>query len=171
MNAGRAQLLGVFDDRQVLPDAVRSLGTAGAQIVTVLSPIPCPEIEEELGRRQSPIRFFTLFGGLVGTATGLLLTMGASLQYPMITGGKPILSIPPFLVITFELTILFGALATIAGLFWKIRGSSFEFQGLYDPQFSADRFGIRVRCGETQRDTIREMLTRAGALEVRNEEI
>lgn len=171
MNSRYLDLLAIFDDWQSLPGTVSSLHAAGIETVTVLSPVPCPEVEPELSRGESPVRFFTLGGAIAGAATGLLLTVGATLQYPMITGGKPIVSVPPFLVITFELTILFGALATLAGLFWQIRRSSRGREALYDPQFSVDRFGIRVLCRETQREMVSRILNSAGALEVRDEKI
>jgi hypothetical protein len=171
MNAKHLQLMGIFDDRHVLADAICSLRTAGVGNITVLSPVPCPEIEPQLAYPESPVRFFTLCGGIVGVAIGLVLTIGASLQYPLITGGKPIVSLPAFFVIVFELTILFGALATIVGLFWKIRRPRLKLESYYDPQFSVDRFGIRVVCGETERQRVSELFIRAGAAEVRNEKV
>ena len=171
MNTNPLELTGIFDDRRVLAAAIRSLRTAGVSDVTVVSPIPCPEIEGELGYPESPVRIFTLCGGIVGVAIGLALTIGASLQYPMITGGKPIVSLPAFFVIAFELTILFAALATIVGLFWKIRRPRLELESYYDPQFSVDRFGIRIVCEEAERETVSELFIRSGAAEVRNEKV
>lgn len=171
MKGGDLQLMGIFEDWQALPGTIRALHDAGIETVTVFSPIPCPEIEQQISPGESSIRFFTLGGAIVGVAGGLLLTIGASLQYPMITGGKPIISVPPFLVITFELTILFGALATVAGLFWKMRRLRCELGDSYDPQFSADRFGLRVLCDESRREAVSGILSRAGALEVRHEKI
>jgi len=171
MNTNHVQLTGIFEDRSALADAVRSLHTAGVRNITVLSPIPCPEIYKQLAHPESPVRFFTLCGGIVGIVIGLALTIGASLQYPMITGGKPIVSLPAFFVIVFELAILCGALATIVGLFWKIRRPTLELASDYDPQFSVDRFGVRVLCAETEREAVAEIFGRTGVAEVRDEKV
>lgn len=81
----------------------------------VISPFPIEPVLELLEPRPSPIRFFSLFGALAGMLTGFAFTIYTSLSWPLITGGKPIVSIPPFVIIAFELAILFGALATFAG--------------------------------------------------------
>lgn len=84
--------------------------------ITVVSPVHLHEVDEILDVRPSKLKFFTFFGGLSGTITGFAFTIYTVLRWPfLITGGKPLVSIPPFIVIAFELTILFGALATFLG--------------------------------------------------------
>lgn len=84
--------------------------------INVISPIHVHEVDEILEVRPSKLKFFTFFGALSGTITGFAFTIYTVLRWPvLITGGKPIVSIPPFVVIAFELTILFGALATFLG--------------------------------------------------------
>ncbi len=107
---------------------------------------------------------------MVGAITGFILTIGASLHNPIVSGGKPIVSLPAFLIIAFELTILFGALATIAGMFWAMGLPRFTLDDSYDPRFSADRFGIRVVCRKDQGESVAEILRAAGAEEVCREE-
>ncbi|NIP15320.1 MAG: DUF3341 domain-containing protein, partial [Pseudomonadales bacterium] len=68
------------------------------------------DLEHSLGYGQSPVRIFTLVGGLTGAATGFAFTTWTSVDWPLVTGGKPIVSIPAYVVIAFELTVLFGAL-------------------------------------------------------------
>ncbi len=80
-------------------------------------PYPVHEVEKILGRRPGPIRYFTLIGAVTGFAAGFGLTIYTVVSWPMITGGKPLISIPPFLLIAYILTILFGSLAAFAGFF------------------------------------------------------
>src|SRR5256884_1129676 len=54
-----------------------------------------------------------IFGGIAGCAIGAWLTLWMSADWPIVVGGKPVGSIPPYVVIMFEMTILFGALSTI----------------------------------------------------------
>lgn len=163
-------VVGIFGHMNRLGQAVKSLRRAGFADITVHSPVPCHEFEEETGRVESPVRFFTLIGGIAGAITGFILTIGASLQNPIISGGKPIVSLPAFLIIAFELTILFGALATIGGMFWTTRLPRLRLEEYYDPRFSVDRFGIRVLCRKDQSNSVCEILRAAGAEEVRREE-
>ena len=81
----------------------------GSQL-TVYSPTPRHELEEALETQESPVRIFTLVGAFTGTAAGTALATWASIDWPLVVGGKEIISLPAFSVIMFELTILLGAL-------------------------------------------------------------
>ncbi len=103
-------------------DFVRKLkelvdGGVPADKINAQYPYPVHEVEKILGRKPGPIRFFTLIGAVTGFAAGFGLTIYTVLSRPMITGGKPLISIPPFLLIAYILTILFGSLASFAGFF------------------------------------------------------
>jgi hypothetical protein len=71
--------------------------------------------EHLLDDSQSAVRFFAGVGAVSGLLTGFAFTIGTVLDWPMITGGKPLVSIPAFLVIGYELTILFGVLTAFVG--------------------------------------------------------
>jgi hypothetical protein len=106
-------------------------------------------------------------GALVGTASGFALTIWTALKWNLVTGGKPVVSIPPFVVIAFELTILLGGLCTLLGLFVTARLPGLRVSRGYDPRFSADRFGVEVTCEADERRAVEDLLRSAGAEEVR----
>jgi hypothetical protein len=162
--------LGTFAHCDTFLAALRQLEEQGFRQVTVFSPIPLHEVEEVLKQGPSPVRYFTLGGGILGALTGFVLTIATSLHYPLITGGKPFVSIPPFLVIAFELAILFGALGTVLGLLLNIRLPRLHPEPGYDSRFSEDRFGLRVRCPVAQSDAVSALLQTCGAEEVHREE-
>jgi molybdopterin-containing oxidoreductase family membrane subunit len=89
------------------------------------------------------------------------------LDWPIITGGKAIVSLPPFVVIAFELTILFAALMTVAG-FLLSSGLPRLRSGPYDPRFSQDRWGVLVTCVADRVPVVRQRLIETGAEEVRD---
>ena len=97
-------------------DAIRALRARGHRNLVVYSAAPNHEIEEALDQSVSPVRLFTLIGGLTGCAAGFGMTIWMSLDWPLLVGGKTIASIPPYVVIGFELTILLGALSTVAAV-------------------------------------------------------
>jgi hypothetical protein len=72
------------------------------------------------------------------------------------------------LVISFELTILFGVLGTVLGMFWSILRGKGEPES-YCSRFSADRFGLEVNCSQDRVAFARDLLSKAGAEEVGNE--
>jgi hypothetical protein len=149
-------------------DAIRGLRAMGHRNLVVYTPAPNHEIEEALSHRVSPVRLFTLIGGLTGCAAGFAMTIWMSYDWPVLVGGKPIASIPPYVVIAFELTILLGALSTVAavGLFSVLMGK----RGVaYDPRFSDDHIGIFVPAGSDQVAPVENLLRSAGAVEVRHE--
>ncbi len=165
-----AQVVGVFAHVDTTVRAIRDLRARGVSSFTVYSPLPVEEITEALEDHpvpRSPVRLFTLVGGLTGTAGGFALTIWSHLKWGLVTGGKPIVSIPPFVIIAFELTILLGGLATLLGVFLTGRIPLFRRSPAYDPRFSADRFGIAVECAPGQVEAVRETLRIAGAEEVR----
>ena len=149
-------------------DAIRGLRAMGHRKLVVYSPAPNHEIEEALSHRVSPVRLFTLIGGLTGCAAGFGMTIWMSYDWPVLVGGKAIASIPPYVVIAFELTILLGALSTVAAvaLFSILMGK----RGVaYDPRFSDDQIGIFVPTGSDDTAPVENLLRSAGAVEVRRE--
>jgi len=161
-------VLGVFAHLDTTVAAIKQLRSAGHADFTVYSPIPRHEIEDALGQPVSPVRMFTLIGGISGCAIGAWLTLWMSADWPLVTGGKPVGSIPPYVVIMFEMTILFGALSTILGillnaLFAARRAGTIQ----YDPRFTNDRFGIFVPTAGDKAARIESLLRDAGAEEVR----
>jgi len=83
--------------------------------LSVVTPYHVHEVEEVLKLAPSKLRFFALIGALAGAITGFAFTIFTALHWKLMTSGKPIISIPPFIIIAFALTILFGSLISFAG--------------------------------------------------------
>ena len=111
-----------------------------------------------MGYRESPVRVFTLVGGLTGAATGFAFTTWTSMDWPLVTGGKPIVAIPTSVVIAFELTVLFGALSTLIGVFVLSRLPFTKPIVIYDPEFVAGRYGVYVGAEGAKLDDARRIL-------------
>lgn len=164
-----ASLLGVFSDTESTLRAIRELRAKGFPDLTVYTPIPVEEIEEEVEkvRPLSKVRLFTVIGGLTGTATAFFLTIWSSLKWSLITGGKDPVSIPPFIIIAFELTILLGGLSSALAILILGRLPRLRPSLTYDPRFTLDRFGVAVACPADRAETAKSVLSAAGAEEVR----
>ena len=162
-------VVGVFAHVDTTVRALEELKAKGYHDLTVYTPVPVHEIADVLERDRpvSRVRLFTLLGGLTGTASGFFLTIWSALHWNLVTGGKPVVSIPPFVVIAFELTILFGGIATLIGMMTLGRLPKFRHSAAFDPRFTNDRFGVAVHCAPDRSGSVRDILEKAGAEEVR----
>jgi hypothetical protein len=163
-----AAVLGVLQDPYATTALVSSLRKAGFKDLEVYSPVPSPEIEEALERGPSAVRGWTFVGAISGVCLGYLMTIWMSYNWPMVIGGKPFASIPPYTVIAFELTILFGGVLTVLGFFVHglLLGPA-DRGGAYRPSFSGDEFGCLVSCGADQIKHVQDLLNTSGCKEVR----
>jgi len=160
-------VLGIYSYVDSVLDAVRKLKANGYENLRVFSPIPNHEIEDEIDLPPSPVRYFSLFGGLLGAACGFAFTVLTSSAWPISVSAKPIVSIPPYMIIVFELAVLFGALFTLIGLLVNAFLRNRAPVSMYDPRFSDDKFGVMVVCPTENISTVQEILNSTGAEEVK----
>lgn len=162
---------GVYAHLDCLVDGIDAVKKAGAKDqMTVVAPLPRHEIEHLLYEgRPSPVRWFTMCGALFGGTMGFSLASITHLNWPMIIpAGKPLVSIPAFIVITFESTVLWGCLFTFVGMLLNCKLPAMKLNhAIKDPRFSDDHFGIVVEgvSGE-QAGKIKSALSHTGAIEV-----
>ncbi len=167
----RRGILASYDYLDSAVEAIEALRQAGfkRKEIRAFAPVPEHQLEHAMGYRQSPVRVFAFTGALTGTATGFALAMFTSMDWPLVTGGKPIVSIPAFVVIGFELTILFGALATVLGFFINAGLPKWKSRVIYDPEFSSGRFGVYVSASQDRLERAREILVAQEPAEVRED--
>lgn len=107
-------VLGVFDDEDVLLHAVEEVRANGVKIDEVYSPYPVHGLDEVLGYKRSRLPIAAFLFGILGTT--LALTMQyymMSFDWPMIIGGKDYASLPTFIPVTFEMTVLLAAFGMV----------------------------------------------------------
>ena len=132
-----------------------------------LSPTSYHEIEHSSGYGASPVRFFTLIGGLTGMCAGFALALFTDWDWPIVVGGKTpgIYSLPAYVVIGFECTILFGAIATIIGMLVMGRIPNPK-RRILDVRTTDDMFAIFVP-GANMSGPQAQLLKELGAEEIR----
>lgn len=137
-STGMHGLMAEFDQPQALVDAARQTRAEGYSRVEAYTPFPLEELNDILHERRTFLPKLSLMGGLAGMAVGFSLQYWASvLEYPMNIGGRPLASWTAFIVPSYELTILFSALATAIGML--------ALNGLpqpYHPVFNVERFSM-----------------------------
>lgn len=115
MDADKHFIVGVFNDEDVLLNAVTKVRASGVKIHEVFSPFPVHGLDDRLGYKRSRLPIAAFLFGMTGTSLALLMQIWMlGFDWPMIIGGKNFVSLPPFIPVTFELTVLLSALGMVA---------------------------------------------------------
>jgi hypothetical protein len=166
--SAEVELVGAFAEEERLIHCIGQLKAARTRF-RVFSPIPSEHINKAIYQDSSFVRWFVLLGGITGVVTAFILTIGTSLEWNLIAGGKPIASIAPYCIIGFELMVLFGGISALTGWVLLANLPTFEPLSGYRTRFSSDEFGLVVRCPEGDAERFESMLREAGAQEITRE--
>ena len=160
-------ILGLFEDANYAAEAGDALQRAGIAPTEYDFLTDAPYPEGAFGERHEAHRLyiFPLCGALVGLTIGILLTSMTQMAYPLVQAGKPILSLPPMAVVTYESTMLTAIIFTIIGIVFESRLPSFK-KGLYDTRITEGYIGVLVNAEEEQHTQLAGLLTQAGAIDV-----
>lgn len=164
-------VLAEFADGDALMEAARRARAEGYRKLEAYTPLPMHELCHVLGK-SNHLPKLVLLGGLVGAVIGFGLQYWASvLYYPLDVGGKPLNSWPSFIVVTFEMTILFAALTAVLGML-ALNGLPRPHHPVFDvPGFelaSRDRFFLLVLAHDPrfERDEAHRFLSSMAPLNV-----
>jgi hypothetical protein len=131
-------LMAEFTSPEQLLRATERVHELGYRRIDAFSPAPIHGLSEALGFHHTRVSLVVLIGGLTGAVSGYALQYYmAALAYVHNTGGKPVHSWPAFIPITFELTVLFGALSAVIGMIVMNR-----LPRPYHPVFNVPRFAL-----------------------------
>jgi len=134
-------MMAEFDSAQTLVDAAHRTHAAGYLKIDAYSPFPVEGLAEAIGFHKNSVPLVVLIGGLIGGLSGYLLQYWISaVSYPINVGGKPYHSWPAFIVVTFEMTILFGGISAVFGML-ALNGLPMP----YHPVFNVARFALASR--------------------------
>ena len=131
-----AFLVAEFAKPEPMLRAVRALREEGWR-VELHSPFPVEGMDRALGFRERTVPRAFLIGGLVGAISGFLIQAYANWAYPLDVGGRPLIAVPTFMLIVFELMVLCSVLTGLATMFVRNR-----LPRLHYPLFDAERFHL-----------------------------
>jgi hypothetical protein len=133
-------LMAEFDTPEAILRATQKAYDSGYRRIEAYTPFPVHGLDEAVGFPKNRVSLVVLIGGLIGAATGFgMQAIAMAYHYPFMIGGRPFLSWPMFIPITFEGGILCAAFAAFAGMF--------AMNGLpmpYHPVFNVERFRERA---------------------------
>jgi hypothetical protein len=161
-------LLAEFGDENALVAATRKVREAGYTNLDAYTPYPVEGLAEALGFHRSRVPLVVLAGGILGAAGGYFLQYWLNvLDYPINVGGRPLNSIPSWIIVTFELTILSAALFAVLGML-ALNGLPRPNHPVFNvPEFalaSTNRFFLAVEASDARFDSraTREFLESLG---------
>lgn len=165
----RTEVLGLYHNEDSAADAISRLKDAGfpPQELDVLTGTAYPEgaFGEHIGKHR--VFVFPLVGAACGLAVGFLLTVGTQSSYPLVTGGKPLLSIPPMALIMYEGMMLGAIIFTVLGVIFESRLPSFK-PSLYDPRITEGFIGVLVSSDSGRLGDAHKALEQAGAADIKS---
>ncbi len=163
----RRPILGLFEDPNYAAEAGDALKRANISEndYDFLTDAPYPE--GAFGERHESHRLyvFPFVGALIGITAGIILTSMTQLAYPLTQAGKPILSLPPMAIVTYETTMLGAIIFTVLGIIFESRLPKTKL-GLYDTRITEGYIGVLVNVEEEQLNEVSGILTQAGAVDV-----
>ena len=131
-----AFLVAEFAEPEAMLDAATVLREEGWR-VELHTPFPVKGMEKALDFRERTVPRAFLIGGIAGALAGFLIQAYANWAYPLDIGGRPLIAMPAFMLIIFELTVLFSVLTGLAAMFVRNR-----LPRLHHPLFDAERFRL-----------------------------
>ena len=176
MDKGTTEVLyGLYDDDEVLLRAVKQASADHLDIMDVYTPFPVHGLDPLLGLSESRLHIAGFVYGALGTLTAFLgMTWIFTRDWPVIFGGKPYWSVPAFIPITFELTVLFAAVGMVVS-FYTVNGQAPGItRPTLDDRITDDKFGIAFDVNNATEETMRQyrsFLSATGASEVHTKTI
>jgi hypothetical protein len=168
-NTSENYLVGIFDDEDILLHGVEGIREKGVKIHEVYSPFPVHGLDEVLGYKRTRLPIAAFLFGMTGTSLALTMQIWMlGFDWPMIIGGKNFVSLPPFIPVTFELTVLLSALGMVATFFIVSDMKPYKKPRTFDLRSTDDKhvMAIDLASNKLSKDDISRILKDNGASEV-----
>ena len=164
----KRSIIGLFLDENLAADALDDLRKAGYTMdeYEVLTGLPYPEGTFGEDEPKHKLYRWPLFGAVCGFSMGFLITAGTQVAYPLVTGGKPVLGVPPMAIIMYEGTMLGAIIFTIIGVVFESRLPRI-FMGAYDTRITEGYIGVTVTTSEEKIETAEKILKKSGAEDIK----
>jgi hypothetical protein len=170
MDVNKNFIVGVFDNEQLVMDAVRKVRGGGVKIHEVFTPFPVHGLDEVLGYKRSRLPIAAFFFGLTGTSLALTMQIWMlGFDWPMIIGGKNFASLAAFIPVTFELTVLLSALGMVATFMIVSDMKPYRWPRQFDVRSTDDKHVMAIDLAINARFSkgdLSSLLKNAGASEV-----
>ena len=169
MEKNKNFIVGIFDDEDILLHAVEHIREKGVKIQEVFSPFPVHGLDDALGYKRSRLPIAAFLFGLTGTSLALFTQIWMlGFDWPMIIGGKNHASLPPFIPVTFEFTVLLAAFGMVGTFFIVSDMKPYGWPRQFDLRSTDDKhvMAIDLASNKLSKDEISHILKDNGASEI-----
>ena len=169
MESNKNFIVGIFEDEDVLLNAVGQIREKGLKIHEVYSPFPVHGLDDALGYKRSRLPIAAFMFGLTGTSLALLMQIWMlGYDWPMIIGGKNHASLPPFIPVTFEMTVLLAAFGMVRTFFIASDMKPYKWPRQFDIRSTDDKhvLAVDLATNKMSKEEISAILKAQGASEV-----
>jgi hypothetical protein len=169
MESNKNFLVGIFDDEDILLSGVEKIREKGVKIHEVYSPFPVHGLDEALGYRRSRLPRAAFLFGMTGTILALFTqTWMLGFDWPMDIGGKNHASLPPFIPVTFEFTVLLSAFGMVITFMIVSNMKPYKWPRQYDLRSTDDKhvMAVDLAGNKLSKEEISRILKESGASEV-----
>lgn len=165
-------IFGLYNDEQDLLKAVKKAKHDHIEIMDVFSPFPVHGLDPLLGLEESRLHIAGFVFGMLGTLTAFLgMTWIFTKDWPLIFGGKPHWSVPAFIPITFELTVLFASIGMVTTFYIVCGMGPGVTNPTLDDRITDDKFCIAFDKAHVSEGDARRFFESTGASEVNTKTI
>jgi hypothetical protein len=165
-------VLGVYEDEDVLLDAVKQVRSSGVKIHEVYSPYPVHGLEHVLGYKRSRLPIAAFLFGVLGTSLALTMQFYMmKFDWPMIIGGKDYAAFPDFIPVSFEMTVLLAAFGMVGVFMVSSNLKPWAQPRIFDLRITDDKHVMAIDIANNSamdQEKIKEILKSSGATEVNN---
>jgi hypothetical protein len=163
-------LFGLYNDEEDLKSAIKVANDGHLDIMDVYTPFPVHGLDPVLGLKESRLHYLGFIYGATGATFGFLtMSWIFTRDWPIMFGGKPYWSVPAFIPITFEMTVLFAAWGmtitfyTICGMWPGVKAKTL------DDRITDDKFCVAfdvTDASEGDVDHLKGFFSKTNAAEV-----
>ena len=151
-------VVGSFDDEAVLFPAVKKVRKTGYKIHDVFTPFPIHGLDKAIGLRDTSLHTAGFIYAIIGTATALgFISWALTVDWQIVFGGKPFFSLPAWIPIMFELTVLFASVGMVLTFCYLCQLAPFVKKDHFNPRSTDDLFVMALECTDKSND--REMVS------------
>lgn len=153
-----------FEDEEDLLSGIKNMQENDVEVLDAFTPFPVHGLDKILGIRRSWLPRVAFIGGTIGALFGFFFQKWVFTEgYQMSIGGKPLVAIPSFIPVTFELAVLFAAFSMVFAFFIRSKLGLGAENKIYDVRSTDDHFVVVVGYEENNIESVKEKMEAAGA--------
>src|SRR5262245_61089837 len=146
-------IVGSFDDEAILFPAVKKVRRAGYKIHDVFTPFPIHGLDKAMGLRDTSLHTAGFIYGITGTSTAIgFISWALTIDWQINFGGKPYFSLPAWIPIIFELTVLFSAVGMVMTFCYLCQVAPFVKKDHFNLRSTDDTFVLALECNDKTKD-------------------